>query len=137
MADFELDDDPNRIDTDVVWEFMSTQAYWARWRERSDVERQLANAWRVVGAYRAEDGAMVGYARAFSDGVSMAYLADVFVLPSARGHGLGKRLVQAMIDDGPGAKFRWLLHTDDAHGLYRQFGFREPDHTFLERPSAM
>jgi hypothetical protein len=40
-----------------------------------------------------------------------------------------------MIDDGPGAGFRWMLHTADAHGLYRRFGFSVPDGgCFLERP---
>lgn len=135
-VEYTLDDDPGRIDPDVVWEFLSTSAYWARWRERADVERQLAGAWRVVGAYRDDTGAMVGFARALSDGVALAYLADVFVVPEARGTGLGTALVRAMIDDGPGADFRWMLHTADAHGLYRRFGFHEPDSTYLERPSG-
>jgi hypothetical protein len=39
-----------------------------------------------------------------------------------------------MIDRGPGSDFRWTLHTSDAHGLYRKFGFAEPDETYLERP---
>lgn len=132
--DYELDDDPNRIDMDVVWTFLSTQAYWGRWRDRSQVERQLAGSWRVVGAYHRDTGAMVGFARAISDGVALAYLADVFVLSEARGAGLGKALVRAMIDEGPGAGFRWMLHTADAHGLYRRFGFQEPNGTYLERP---
>lgn len=134
--DYEFDDDPTRIDVDVdvVWSFMSTQAYWGRWRDRTQVERQLAGSWRVVGAYRMDTGAMVGFARAVSDGVAVAYLADVFVLPDARGAGLGKALIRTMIDEGPGASFRWMLHTADAHGLYRRFGFREPDATYLERP---
>ena len=67
-------------------------------------------------------GAMVGFARAFSDGGS-AYLADVYVLPAHRGAGLGKAIVAMMIEEGPGAGFRWMLHTSDAYGLYRQFGF--------------
>lgn len=134
-GDYELDDDRTRVDTDVVWDFMATEAYWARWRERSDVEAQLAAAWRIVGVYEKESGRMVGYARAISDGVSLAYLADVFVLESARGNGLGKALVHEMIENGAGAKMRWMLHTSDAHGLYAQFGFREPDGTYLERPS--
>lgn len=133
-VDFELDDNPARIDVDVVWQFMSTQAYWGRWRDRTAVERQLAGAWRVVGAYEADTGRMVGFARAVSDGVALAYLADVFVVAEARGRGLGKALVKAMIDDGPGAEFRWMLHTADAHEMYRRFGFREPDETYLERP---
>jgi GNAT superfamily N-acetyltransferase len=132
-VDFELDDDPGRIDIDVVWRFMSTQAYWGRWRDRTQVERQLRGSWRLVGAYDTA-GAMVGFARAVSDGVSLAYLADVFVVDAARGHGVGKALVRAMIDDGPGAGFRWMLHTADAHELYQRFGFREPDATYLERP---
>jgi hypothetical protein len=38
------------------------------------------------------------------------------------------------VDDGPAADGRWLLHTSDAHGLYRQFGFAAPDDRFMERP---
>lgn len=130
---YEFDDDPARVDTDALWAFLSQDAYWARWRTRDDVLRQLASAWRVVGCYAA-DGAMVGFCRAFSDGVAIAYLADVYVLPAHRGHGLGQRLLRAMIEDGPGRDFRWLLHTADAHGLYAKFGFAPPDATALERP---
>lgn len=133
-VDFEIDDSLARVDVDILWQFMSTEAYWGRWRDRAQLEQQLAGAWRVVAAYRVTDGVMVGFARAVSDGVGLAYLADVFVVAQARGVGIAKAMVQAMIDDGPGAGFRWMLHTADAHGLYRQFGFREPDGTYMERP---
>ena len=82
----EVSDDRSRVDFDVVWGFLSTAAYWGRWRSRDDVAEQVRGAWRVVGAY-ASDGGMVGFARAFSDGVAGAYLADLFVLPSWRGPG--------------------------------------------------
>ncbi|MEV7093970.1 GNAT family N-acetyltransferase [Amycolatopsis sp. NPDC051045] len=135
---YELDDDRTRLDLDVVWKFLSTEAYWGRWRTREQVEAAIDGSWRVIGAYRG--GEQVGFARAFSDGVSSAYLADVFVVGSARGSGLGKEIVREMVDNGPGAGFRWMLHTVDAHGLYRQFGFAE--HTkghYLERegPNAV
>ena len=133
--DYDLDDDPSRIQHDVVWAWLSTEAYWGRWRGRADVETQIGNAWRVVGAYRRDTGEQVGFARAVSDGVGFAYLADVFVLDAHRGHGLGKRLLQLMIDDGPGRDLRWTLFTGDAHGLYRQFGFAEPDETAMVRPA--
>lgn len=132
---FELDDDPARIDRDAVWKFLSTDAYWGTWRTREQVEAQIDSAWRVLGAYR--DGAMVGFARAVSDGVGMAYLADVFVLPEARGAGIGKALVRALVEEGDGARFRWMLHTRDAHELYRAFGFAEPADTFMERPGRV
>jgi GNAT superfamily N-acetyltransferase len=135
-GDYELDDDPARVDRDVLWTFLSTEAYWARWRDRDVVEAQLAAAWRIVGAYD-RNGAMVGFARAVSDGITIAYLADVFILPVARGAGLGAALVKTMIDGGPGAHLRWMLHTRDAHGLYQRFGFREADDMYLERPMQL
>jgi GNAT superfamily N-acetyltransferase len=131
---YELDDDPSRLDVEAIWKFLSTDAYWGRSRTRADFEAQLATAWRVVGVYEADGGRLVGFARAISDGVAFGYLSDVFVTPEARGQGLGKELVATMIDRGPGARFRWGLHTSDAHGLYRQFGFADPDDRYLERP---
>jgi GNAT superfamily N-acetyltransferase len=131
---YDFDDDPVRVDRDVVWDFMTEYAYWGRWRPREIVERQIAGAWRVVGAYDRRTGRMVGFARAVSDGISLAYLADVFVMPAHRGRGVGVGLVRTMVEDGPGAHFRWMLHTGAAHDLYRKFGFAEPDHTYLERP---
>ncbi|MGW5052393.1 GNAT family N-acetyltransferase [Actinokineospora sp. NPDC004072] len=131
---YELDDDPDRIDVDAVWAYLSTEPYWGRWRTREQFEAQLRGAWRVVGVYETATGAQVGFARAMSDGVGSAYLADVFVLERARGQGLGKALVHRMIEEGPGAQFRWMLHTNDAHGLYAGFGFAPPNKTYLERP---
>ena len=133
-GDYELDDDASRVDRDAVWKFLSTQAYWNRGRSRVQFEAQLSSAWRVIGVYEAGTGRQVGFARAVSDGVAFAYLADVFILPDARGAGLGKELVATMIDRGPGASFRWTLHTADAHDLYRKFGFTEPDARYMERP---
>jgi GNAT superfamily N-acetyltransferase len=134
---YELDDDPGRIDRDLVWAFLSTAAYWGRWRDRDTVDGQITGAWRVVGAYAEPGGSMVGFARAVSDGLALGYLADVFVDPAHRGRGLGTALVAAMIDDGPGADFRWMLHTADAHDLYARFGFARPDETYLERPARV
>ena len=133
---YELSDDPARIDLDAAWAFLSTEAYWGRWRAREVFERQVAGAWRVVGAYERESGAMVGFARAVSDGEAIAYLADVYVLPSHRGAGLGRAIVRRMIDEGPGAAFRWMLHTRDAHGVYAGLGFGAPDDAYMERRSS-
>lgn len=134
-ATYTVDDDASRIDADAAWKFLSTEAYWGKSRTREMFDRQLASAWRLVGVYVEHTGEMVGFARAVSDGETLAYLADVYVLPAHRGHGLGKRLVKAMVDDGPGADFRWLLHTSDAGGLYERYGFAPPDDTLLERRS--
>ena len=135
-AGVELSDDPERIDFEAVWAWLSTEAYWGRFRSRADVEKQVRGSWRVVGAYDSESGAMLGFARALSDGVNFAYLADVFVLEEAQGRGIGTALVAEMVENGPGSAFRWVLFTATAHSLYEKFGFAAPDHTAMVRPSA-
>jgi N-acetyltransferase len=134
VGDYEIDDDPARVDVAAAIAFLTTEAYWGRWRGAEEISGQIASAWRLVGAYD-RSGAMVGLARAVSDG-GVAYLADVYVLSGHRGAGLGKALVQAMIEDGPGAGLRWMLHTSDAHGLYRQFGFTQPNGRYMERAAS-
>ena len=119
------------MDLDELHRFLSTEAYWALSRPRETVERLVREADRVVGLY---DGVrQVGFARAVSDGVAFAYLADVYVLPAYRGRGLGVELVREMVENGPYAGCKWLLHTSDAHGLYRRFGFGAPSERVLER----
>ena len=134
VGSYEIDDDPARVDPAAAAAFLTTDAYWGRWRTEPDIRRQIAAAWRVTGAYDPA-GAMVGFARAFSDGGS-AYLADVYVLPAHRGRGLGKAIVAMMIEEGPGAGFRWMLHTADAYGLYRKFGFAAAPDNYMERPAG-
>jgi len=128
---YELDDDPGRVDTDAVHDYLANESYWARGRPLETVERLVREATRVVGIYR--DGRQVGFARAFSDGVACAYLADVYVLPGHRGHGLSVELVREMVENGPLAGVKWFLHTADAHDLYRRFGFGPPSERVMER----
>jgi GNAT superfamily N-acetyltransferase len=129
----ELDDDLDRIDVDAVHEYLSTESYWARGRAREDVARTIGCAARVVGLY---DGSrQVGFARVISDGVHVSHLCDVYVLAAYRGRGLGIELVREAVDNGPQARLNWTLATEDAHGLYRRFGFTSPSDRVMERRS--
>jgi GNAT superfamily N-acetyltransferase len=116
----EVDDDPERIDLDVVHGFLSG-SYWARGIPRDVVERSLRGS-LVFGLY--ERGRQVGFARVVTDRATFAYLADVFVLEPHRGRGLSRRLMDAIVAH-PGLQGlrRWLLATRDAHGLYARYGF--------------
>jgi GNAT superfamily N-acetyltransferase len=131
---FELDDDKARIDLREVHRFLSEESYWARDRPFEVQARLVGEADRVVGLYH--EGHQVGFCRAAGDGVSFVYLADVYVLPEHRGHGLGEELVREMIERGPYAGCRWLLHTKDAHALYRKFSFDTPSFKLMERPPS-
>jgi GNAT superfamily N-acetyltransferase len=98
------------------------------------VERAIDGSAWVVGLYR--DGEQLGFGRAVSDGVAVAYLADVFVLPEWQGRGLGTELVREIVEGGPYAHLRWLLHTRDAQAVYARFGFGAPGGRVMERPAA-
>jgi GNAT superfamily N-acetyltransferase len=64
-----------------------------------------------------------------------AYLADVFVVERWRGQGIGKVLLETVLEhpDLQGLR-RFMLATSDAHDLYARYGFtaRRPA-TLMER----
>jgi len=128
---FELDDDRARVDLGAVHRYLAEESYWALGRSYADVELLVAEAARVVGLYHG--GRQVGFCRAARCSPGLFYLGDVYVLEEFRGHGLGVELVREMVDNGPLAEKAWLLHTTDAHELYRRFGFGQPGPKVMER----
>ena len=131
--DYELDDDPARIDRAEVHRFVSEESYWAPGRPRETMDGLIDRADRVVGLYHGS--AQVGFSRTVDAAdAGLVYLADVYVHPAHRGGGLGVELVRFSVDEGPYAARRWVLHTSDAHALYEKFGFG-PGERLLERPA--
>jgi GNAT superfamily N-acetyltransferase len=121
---YDVDDDRGRIDVDVVHRFLAEEAYWVRGRDRATIEWLVRESARVIGAYRGDE--QVGFARVVSDGSSMAWLGDVFVLEGHRGHGLGVELVREAVEHPAHRDLAWFLNTRDAQNLYARFGFETP-----------
>ena len=132
-GDYEISTDPARLDRALIHDFLCEHAYWSLGVPRTVVDRAIEHS-LCFGIYRA-DG-QIGFGRVVTDQATFAYLADVFVLPEARGQGLSKWLVDAILRHPQlqGLR-RWLLATRDAHGLYAQFGFVPPKVAgrFMER----
>jgi len=119
---YELDDDRSRLDRDAIHAYVGGISYWAKGRTRERQDELIDASGHVVGLYK--DGEQVGFARAVDcDAAGFVYLADVYVLDEHRGRGLGVELVREIVEHGPYADRRWILHTRDAHGLYEKFGF--------------
>jgi GNAT superfamily N-acetyltransferase len=112
-----------RVDRARVHAWLSQESYWARGRSRETQDAAIDGS-RNYGVYDEDTGEQVAYARVVTDGVTFAWLCDVFVASEVRGQGVGKMLVAAVIEDlEPLGLKRTLLSTGDAHGLYAQYGF--------------
>lgn len=127
--EYSISADQKRFDVDAIHSFLTT-SYWSPGVPMAVVERAMANS-LCFGVFH--QAAQVGFARVVTDRATFAYLADVYILEAHRGKGLSKWLVQTIQDhaDLQGLR-RFMLGTRDAHGLYRQFGFKE-----LSNPSRL
>lgn len=121
--EFSISTDKGKLDIDSIHEFLSTKAYWCLNIPKSTVERAIQNS-LCFGVYK--NGKQVGFARVISDFSTIAYLGDVYILDDYRGQGLSKWLMETIMTHHQlqGLR-RWILLTGDAHGLYRQFGWKE------------
>ena len=132
---YEVDDDRGRVDVDIVYRYLSEEAYWVRGRDRATIERLVRESTRVIGVYLGDR--QVGFARVISDGTSVAWLGDVFVLAEHRGRGLGEEMVREAVEYPDHRDVQWYLNTRDAHALYAKFGFEAAsDRTMVRPPRA-
>lgn len=122
----EISAQPDRLEREAVHRFLTEEAYWSLGISREDVDRAIDMS-LCFGAYD-DDGAQIGFTRVVTDHTTFAWVCDVFVLPHARRRGVAKALIAAVVAHPSMRRVRRImLATEDAHGLYEQFGFRPPD----------
>jgi GNAT superfamily N-acetyltransferase len=123
---YTISTDPARLDVEAIAAYLS-RSYWANMRPRQMVELSLRHSLNF-GLYCTSDQGdghhQVGLARIVTDYAVFAYLCDVYILEEHRGRGLGKWLIDTMLNDPALTHVvRIMLATRDAHGLYAQYGF--------------
>ena len=120
----EISTDQDRLDVTMIHSFLANESYWVPGITRAGVEKCIKHS-LCFGVYL--DGRQIGFARAVTDFFRYAHLLDVFVLPEFRGRGVGKLLIENILAH-PELRtiVRYTLGTQDAHGLYAQYGFTAP-----------
>ena len=120
-GDFVISTDPSRLDRSLVARFLAG-SYWAKGIPQEVVDRSIENS-LCFGLYSGQK--QLGFARVITDFATFAYLADVFVVETSRGEGLGVWLMEVIMAHPSLQNLRrWMLVTRDAHGLYEKFGWR-------------
>jgi len=98
-------------------------AFWASGRSNKEIRRFLAGSTVVVSLWRGKR--IVGFGRATSDGIYRAVLWDVVVAGDLQGLGLGRQVVEALLEAPSIAKVeRIYLMTTNSAEFYRQLGFK-------------
>jgi GNAT superfamily N-acetyltransferase len=123
---YEISTDKNLLDFEVIHKYLSEDSYWANGMPAEVLKTAIENS-VCFGVFYLQQ--QIGFASVITDKATFAYIGNVFVLPGFRGKGLSKWLMQTIMahPELQGLR-RWLLATADAHGLYKQFGFKEISH---------
>lgn len=97
--------------------------------------RILRGSDHVVLAQDAESGTIVGFVTAISDGVSVAYIPHLEVLPPWQGRGIGTELMQRMLHALRDLYAVDLMCDADVQPFYARLGMR-PSTGMIQRNYA-
>lgn len=129
-----ISSDPALLDVEAIVRFLR-QSYWAKERSEEKIKKSLEGS-VCFGAYY--NDRQIGLARVVSDGATVYWLCDVFVDGGYRARGVGKKLIETITTHEDYRNLFGILSTQDAHGLYEQYGFvRDHGKTLTRRPDFL
>ena len=120
-ANFAISSEKNQVDIDAV-HAMLNRSHWAKDRSREAIEKVIANS---LCFSLLNGNQQIGFARVITDGVTYAVILDMIIREDFRGQGLGKWLVQCMIEHPEVVPLRQVLWTSNADDFYQKGGFEE------------
>jgi predicted GNAT family N-acyltransferase len=124
-----ISNDKKLLQTDKICELLS-KSYWAKDRPKDKIEASIENS-VCFGVYL--NNKQVGFARVVTDYAVIYWLCDVIIDEHHRKKGLGKKLIEAIINNSELKNLAGILATMDAHGLYEQYGFVKDAERFMRK----
>jgi len=99
--------------------------WWTQDRQLEDVRHMLQHSDVVIALAEADTGQLAGFARVLTDYVYKALIFDVIVAEPQRGQGLGRVLMEAILNH---AELQSVRHFElyclpDMMPFYQQWGF--------------
>lgn len=101
--------------------------WWKECYDPSEIDNLIKNSFSFVVAFEKNSKKAVGMGRLLSDGMSDAYIQDLVVLKEYRKHGIGKKIVDFLLDICKENKISWigLISEPGQNVFYEKIGFRE------------
>ncbi|HKR61837.1 MAG TPA: GNAT family N-acetyltransferase [Pyrinomonadaceae bacterium] len=108
-------------DYEAVRTFLVDNGWAARVKDAERFRAMLDGADRTVVAL--DSGRVVGFARALCDGASTGYISTVAVAAELRRQGIGRRLVEHLMQ-GDSGEITWVLRAArESRGFWERLGF--------------
>jgi len=123
FGEYKFSDNKELIQINKIFELLEN-SYWAKSRKRELTIKAIENS-ICVGIYFKNE--MVGFARLVTDYATMYWLGDVIINEKHRKKGLGKKLIDLIINMKELEGLFGLLATKDAQKLYEKYGFKKVD----------
>ena len=115
---------------DQLCDLFRVAAFWAKDRRPEEMQRAIAHSNPVVTAW--DNGRLIGFSRATSDGLFRATIWDVVLHPDYQGSGLGRRLVETLIAHPHMNQVeRTYLMTTHKQSFYERIGFEQNSTTTM------
>ena len=129
MDDYYITDDSSAVNIAAVKGLLS-KSYWAEKRTLKTIKESIKHS-VCFSLYKKDK--QIGFARMVTDYSTFGYLADVIIEEEYRGKGLGKWLVDTIINDKRWCGVFLMLATKDAHKLYEKYGFKNSERLMGKR----
>lgn len=128
-SEYTLTDEPTQLDLDAIHALLRS-TYWAANRSRETIAKSLQHSLNF-GLFHA--GKQAGFGRVVTDRATVGYFCDLVLAETHRGRGVGKWMLQCILDHPDLRHCRIDLFTKDAQEFYRQFGFGPHRYTNMVR----
>ncbi|MCL6266015.1 GNAT family N-acetyltransferase [Flagellimonas myxillae] len=120
---YKISSDKDKLDIQKIHDVIKA-SYWGRYRTFEMTKTSIENS-ICFGMY-SDRGEQLGFARMITDKLVFAYIMDVIIFEPYQGQGLGKKLMQHILNVPDIQDVHTIaLKTKDAHGLYESFGFNK------------
>jgi ribosomal protein S18 acetylase RimI-like enzyme len=122
--------DKQVIDLYLLQGLFNLAAFWAKDRKLTDLATAIEFSEPVISVW--DRNALIGFARATSDGIYRATIWDVVIHPDYRKQGLGSRLMENLLSHPRMRRVEKIyLMTTYGQNFYQHLGFQENQTTTM------